>query len=880
MHELIDLTDVTTPYPNGHLNGHTDLQKQQPVLTVTGTSHIDPAWMWDTPNGLGAFRATARSIVDRAKEFPEATFALSSAQQFQHLEQTAPGTFEEITELVKQGRLEPVGGMWVEPDEYMLSGPGFERQLLEGQEYFAKKFGRISTTAWSVDHWGGRAHNQPSLYAKAGITGLLYKRPEDHQVILPRTFRWQNNTDEIIVYHLHEYGTWRKGLPRHMRRVVRDMRKPHVFGLGLYGAGNHGGGPMKENIEQINEYIDNPDTLLPTQQAGQNHGPIVIRHGLPEQFFANVSGIADQLPVVQGDIPSTSQGHYGSHSGVKAEIRRAEHALYTAEAASTAADIMEPRSERKYYPSVDLKNGWKKVLESHFHDIAAGTCIPDVYAQVLPALGGTRADVDKKTAIAMQRIANEIEIPVVEGQERTTFPIVVFNFNGHEIEQFIEENTVDPEMHFETGDITQSHMLVDEEGNEVEFQRMIVDTAPYPRVGFIAKVKPGYRVYRMVPKPEDYEEKQIEGVTVENQTLENEAYQLEIDSETGAIKRFFDKDHNLDVTKGLAALPQIFEDPANAWGQEEYTKPVEGARYVPTSIATRHDGPIKSSIIVEYTLEKDGQQTKTTLSQEFTMYKGQPQIDVKVRSLLMEPQVAVKLAFPVAVKTYPEAVYDIPYATSMRPIAAKESPGQNWVDLSGESDYNSNGERIPHGLTISSDAKFSYSSAYDPDGTKTTTMNMLISRSGTYTTLPENEEEAAFQRYLDVGEAQEFSYSLRPHIGDWQEGEANKAGIETNRPLRSMPEAPHPGTEPMQKTFVCIDRPNIELGEMKKAEDGKGYIVRLNEKFKQTERNVPVTFFGRQFTVDFRPEDIKTIYIPDNPNLPILETDVLERLLT
>lgn len=874
------------PYENGHPNGHdtpatlltAELYTTHPTLTATATTHVDPIWKWEKSNGLNAFKATAKAAVSLAEQNPEMTFAFSSARLFKHVEDVDPETFEGLAELVKQGRLEPVGGMWVEPDEYMPSGPGFYRQLLEGQEYFAKKFGRTAKTAWSPDAWGGRPRSLPSMLKDAELEYLIYKRPEDHQIILPRTHRWvADNGDEVLVYHIHEYGTWRKGLPRHMRRVVRDMREPNIHGLGLYGAGNHGGGATQENVDQLNEYVRDPQVLLPDCADLQVRKAFTVSHGLPEQFFNRVSKQKKQLPIFQGDVPSPSQGDYASHSRVKAENRGAENNLLDAEALSSMYVMSSHQPEKRVYPSVPIKTAWQDVLEHQFHDTSAGTSIPEAYVAVMQEYGRARANANEASMLAMQRIANDIDIPVFEGQERVTFPIVVFNPTGHEVAQFVTENTIDPEMFFQTGDITMSHMLIDEEGNEVPFQSVMADSNPYPRVGFTARLHPGYRVYRMVPKPQGYEEQEMEGVKMEDLKLENDRYEIEFDHETGAIKTFYDKEHDLAITNGLTALPLVFHDPANAWGQEAYRDPVENASYLPIAIARKHEGPLMSSIQVDYVLKRNGEKTGSTLSQEFIMYKDLPQIDVRVHSYLDQSKIAVKLAFPVAIKTYPEATYDIPYASTIRPIIDKEAPGQSWVDVSGESDYNVNGERVLHGLTIASDAKYSFSSKYEDSKSKTT-LYMMVSRSGSYTETPTTPKEEFHQRYLDVGEPQEFTYSLTPHLDTWREAATHRKGIEINRPLRTLPEAPHKGKLPMVSQVVAIDRENIVLEEIKKAEDGTGIIVRLNEKYQQTTHNVQVTLYGRTFTVDFKPHDVKTILIPFDIAHPIHETNALEKV--
>ena len=40
-------------------------------VPLIGTSHIDPAWLWEWQDGYSEVLATFRSALDRMKEFPE-----------------------------------------------------------------------------------------------------------------------------------------------------------------------------------------------------------------------------------------------------------------------------------------------------------------------------------------------------------------------------------------------------------------------------------------------------------------------------------------------------------------------------------------------------------------------------------------------------------------------------------------------------------------------------------------------------------------------------------------------------------------------------------------------------------------------------------------
>lgn len=79
-----------------------------------------------------------------------------------------------------------------------------------------------------------------------------------------------------------------------------------------------------------------------------------------------------------------------------------------------------------------------------------------------------------------------------------------------------------------------------------------------------------------------------------------------------------------------------------------------------------------------------------------------------------------------------------------------------------------------------------------------------------------------------------FTYSLYPHLGDHIEGNVIHAGYELNAPLCAFPII-YPslkaskGTLPKEASFFKVDRPNIIIESVKKAEDSDDIIIRLYE---------------------------------------------------
>ena len=73
-------------------------------------------------------------------------------------------------------------------------------------------------------------------------------------------------------------------------------------------------------------------------------------------------------------------------------------------------------------------------------------------------------------------------------------------------------------------------------------------------------------------------------------------------------------------------------------------------------------------------------------------------------------------------------------------------------------------------------------------------------------------------------------YSVTSHKGDWIEGRPRYLGWSAGNPLIPVPvDGKSKGDLPETLSFCQLDKPNVFLLALKKAEIGEGIIIRLNE---------------------------------------------------
>jgi alpha-mannosidase len=104
--------------------------------------------------------------------------------------------------------------------------------------------------------------------------------------------------------------------------------------------------------------------------------------------------------------------------------------------------------------------------------------------------------------------------------------------------------------------------------------------------------------------------------------------------------------------------------------------------------------------------------------------------------------------------------------------------------------------------------------------------------------------EAQIQRKLD------FSLSILPHRGNWDEAEVWRQALEFNNPPRAITTALEknqptlkPGSQPDNRSFLSVSGRNVILSAVKKAEDGEALVVRLyNPSDTSTEASIQLPF--------------------------------------
>src|SRR5829696_6386749 len=736
-------------------------------IALTGHAHLDLAWLWPVEETRRKARRTFASVLGLMDRYADFTFNQSSAQLYEWVEEDAPDLFERVKERVAEGRWEPVGGSWVEPDCQIPSGEAFARQLFYGQRYFQDKFGRRSTVAWFPDTFG-YSPGLPQLLRGAGLSGFFtYKLNWNETNDFPHDlFEWEGIDGTRVVAHTFEnpgtdyngdiapgdlYGTWRNF----------GGKRYHQESLFSFGWGDGGGGPSEQMLENFARLRD-----FPTMPR--------LRMAHVDTFFASLP--EDELPRWVGELYlELHRGTLTTQARVKKLNREAEHRLQEAEAIATLA--VRRGAE---YPREELERLWKTVLLNQFHDILPGSSISEVYRDTHRELEEAVAVAEKRRDHALLELATDSVGPasgaIVANTALHPRPLTAILQGTGAGAVVAPDGEPLPTQHVAQGLLVHApdRMVAGLGWTSVEVR----EESP---AGGLAT--PGVRV-------DEWED---------GKSMENDLLRVEIGAD-GSLHGIYDKEAKREVLEGRGNRLFAYADkPANwdAWdveaGYEAEGEEVTAAE----SVEVVESGPLRATVRVER-LFRD-----SWISQTYVLLSGSRRLDVETRVRWHQRQVLLRALFPLRVRSH-EATFETMYGVVKRPThrntswdgARFEVAAHRFADLS-EPGY---------GVALLNDGKYGHSA-------RDNVLGISLLRGPLYP-----------DPLADEGEHR-FTYSLFPHPGDWAEAGVTREAHSLNSPLIVAEGRAEPATYgPLE-----VGGPELALGALKPAEDGQGEILRLYE---------------------------------------------------
>ncbi len=868
------------------------------VLHLVGNAHIDLVWLWRWQEGLQEVRATFRSALDRLAEFPAFVFTSSSAVCYEWLEQVDPDMLAEIRAQVLAGRWVLCGGWWVQPDCNIPHGESFVRQALLGQRTFMRLFGLHARVGYNVDSFG---HNAalPQLLAGSGMEGYVFLRPGPHECVLPaEVFRWigPDGSSVAAARIPDEYTVWGANLLPHVHRCVARLSEENPAGICFYGVGNHGGGPTRENIGNLEE------ERLPMAEAG-----VSLRFSSPDQFFLDLASRGTVLPEVSGDLLMHAPGCLSVHAGVKRWNRRAEHALLDAEKWVSLAGMVFGHETPE-----DLNRAWRQILFNQFHDVLAGTSIEAAYEDAREQYGEACSIAARARNAALQGLLRRIGMP---SRDRSVALVV---FNG------ATEAAYGP-VAFELEWKAETSVMRDVQGRSVPVQRIAPRSLVGGRQRFVfvpALPAFGYETFWLEavasPAASGGGAERVIGAdggeavarapetaadaadTTALSPIARMASDGSIVMDNGIVRLMIAADSGLPVSLRLlpdgpellaapGAVPVVVEDDSDTWSHH-ITRYADGiGAFAADAVVLEENGPVRATVRVGM------RWGESRMLQRFSLCMQEAAVRVSTTVDWHERWKLLKLCFTPAL-TDVSVRAAIPFGGAPRADNGDEQPMQDWADVTGTvSEAAGGGDAPPDrpgraGLTVLNDGRHGMDF-------RNGTLRLTVLRSPVYAHhVPVAAEAGQALRFMDQGE-QTAQWMLLPHDGTQVAARAVAAAVRFQQPPFVLFESTHAGALPLRLSGIGVNRQfppdaqcpsetgsraaSVSVSAIKPAEDGHGWVLRAHEtggvQVAGCRFELPV--LGRSWVAGFTPHQIRTFFIPSAHDAPVRDMNLIEEAL-
>jgi len=817
---------------------------------LVSNAHLDPVWLWEWEEGAAEALSTFRTAADLCEEFDAYIFNHNEVVLYQWVEEYEPALFARIQRLVQAGKWHIMGGWYLQPDCNMPSGESFVRQALVGRRYFWEKFGVKPTVAINFDPFG-HTRGLAQILAKSGYTGYLFCRPGPGDCPLDNdAFVWVGlDGSEVLArratdFYISHYGQARAKVEGVLG--ANPDRDPEIV---LWGVGNHGGGPSRQDIRDL-------DALI-AESADED-----IRHSTPDAYFAALAQRRDTLPRRAQDLNPWAVGCYTSQVRIKQQHRRLENELYALEKMASAAALQGVLP----YPKAEFDAALRDLLFSEFHDMLPGSSIQPVEGTTLRLL-----DHGLET---LSRIKARAFFALAQGQPKAAegaIPILVYNPHPYPVETIVACEFQLPDQNW-AGAFT--NVVAHHNGQalptqvEKELSNLALDWRK--RVVFRATLAPS-QMTRFDCVTHLLEQKPPVALQPANGVIHFQTDDLDvhINTITGLLDRY--RARGVDVTAPNACQALVLRDNEDPWGMTgrafrdvlgafTLMSPATGTAFsgvkagVLPAVRVIEDGPVRS--VIEAVFEYG----HSALCLRYLLPKQGTEIELEVRVHWNEKDRMLKLSIPTASRAS-RYLGQVAYGVQALPANGDEAVAQKWVAVISDD----------VALTCINDGIYGSDCA---DGE----LRLSLVRSPAYSGHPIGMNPIVPQdRYTPRIDQGERLYRFWLNGGPVAERlvAIDREALAKNEQPFALSFFPH-GAGTLPQPGLLLSDAVVQASAFKLAEDGRGYILRLFEPTGHP-RATTVTVPALDLTADVTlgAFEIKTLYL-DPQARTLRDVDLME----
>jgi alpha-mannosidase len=843
-----------------------------PTLYVVPYAHLDTQWRWDFQQTISEYLLkTMRINFDYIDKYPHYVFNWTGSNRYRLMKEYYPADYARIQQYVAAGRWFPAGSSVEEGDVNLPSAEGIFRQILYGNEYFRRDFGKASNEYMLPDCFGFPA-SLPSILAHAGVKGFSTQKlnsswqpaaqvggpdsPERTPEGIPfNVGMWAGPDGKSILAALNpgRYGgrvhsdisqapvelqrtaeqrakmtpqqvsaEERSREPNWVDRINLDGKVTGVFGDYHYvGVGDSGGATDESTVRILEAIVTKAETTLPVpSEPGSGpaaakewitrvgEGPVHVVESSADQMFNDIKpDMTSRMPQYKGDLELINHSA-GSLTSQAYHKRWIIKNELLADAAEKSSIAAEWLGARPY-PQQRLNDAWTLELAGHFHDIAAGTATPRAYQFAW--------NDDLIAANQFGGILTNAAEGIASGLNTQTkgVPIVVFNALNIAREDVVEANVA-----FSAA-APRAVRVFDADEREVPSQ------LEGGKVLFLANVPSvGYAVYDVRPVEATVLRSSLK---VTESSLENDRYRVQVD-QNGDVSSIYDKGLKKELLSAPIRMAISTDVPRQypAWNMDFDQEQAAPRAYVggAAKVRIKENGPVRVSLEVTRETESSKFVQAISLSMGDAGNRVEFGNAIDWRTLSANLKAVFSLA-----ATNGSATYNWGVGTIDRPDANErqfEVASHRWIDLTDKGGS--------FGATILTDCK----NGSDKPNDNTVRLTLLRS-PGLHVQSDGRQPSYSDQANQDWGH-HEFVFGLAGHAGGWREAQTDWQAYRLNDPLIAFETTRHRGALGRSFSLLHVNNSRIRVLALKKAENSDEIILRMVELDGKGEPDVRVSF--------------------------------------
>jgi alpha-mannosidase len=845
--------------------------KKTPTLYVVGYAHLDTEWNWDYTATIGQYLPnTMHFNFDLFEKYPHYIFNFTGANRYRMMKEYYPRDYAKVKTYVDSGRWYPAGSSMEEGDVNAPSAEAILREILYGNKWFQREFGKSSAEYMLPDCFGFPA-SLPSILAHAGIKGFSTQKlsanwqpaphdggpdsPEKTPEGIPfNVGLWIGPDGKTVIAALNplSYGSTvtydlsktppppppvdpnaggrgrggRGGAQEDWpKRVQIDGDATGIFADYHYvGTGDVGGSPQPDSVRVMEDIITKSVDAPPQPRfGGRGRGavePPPAPTGPPIQYGDG------PLKVEWSNADQMFKDMAACCSLDRLPTYKGDLELINHSAGSLTSQTIHKRWNRKNELLAEAAEkasvaaawlGARNYPQQRLNDawtLVMGGHFHDIMAGTATPKAYEYSWNDD--VIAMNQFAEVLSdateaVASALNTQTKGVPVVVYNPLT-----IAREDVVEAEVSF-PGGMPKAIRVTGPDGKEVASQ------ISNGKAIFVAKApSTGYAVYDVQPAespiPNEFPSYHVSATAT---TLQNFRYSV-VSDETGDITSIFDKSLNKELLAAPMRLAFQYEKPVQwpAWNMdwEDQKKAPRAFVTGPPKLAVVENGAAR--IALEISRETEGSKFVQTIRLSAGDAGNRVEIANSIDWKIGET--ALKATFPLAASN-PEATYNWDIGTIKRANNDErkfEVASHQWIDLTDKSGQ--------FGTTILTDCK----NGSDKPDDQTLRLTLIYS--------PGVRQQYTYQASNDWGH-HEFIYGIAGHAGkqpaDWQ-------AERLNQPLIAFEATKHAGA--LGKTFslLNVNNPRVRVLAVKKAESTDELILRAVEMDGVSADNVRFSFAG------------------------------------